>query len=124
MPRATRAKEGTTPKKGRKANPEGTALSAEPVINAAEMPLEVQPSPAAAPQKRSRKTSPENGNGSHAEPVTFLAEASSDASPAGNIEERIRRRAYELYLQRGGTAGSPEQDWLQAQAEVCGQQTV
>jgi hypothetical protein len=33
-------------------------------------------------------------------------------------EEQIRRRAYELYLNRGGTDGLQEQDWLQAQAEL------
>jgi hypothetical protein len=33
-------------------------------------------------------------------------------------EEQIRRRAYELFLQRGGFWGSPDQDWFQAEAEV------
>jgi hypothetical protein len=33
-------------------------------------------------------------------------------------EEQVRRRAYELFLQRGGFWGSPEQDWFQAEAEV------
>jgi len=37
------------------------------------------------------------------------------------IEEQIRVRAYQLYLQRGGHNGSPEQDWFQAAAEVYGQ---
>lgn len=35
-----------------------------------------------------------------------------------SIEERIRQRAYEIYLRRGGRGGSPEQDWLQATAEI------
>jgi hypothetical protein len=42
--------------------------------------------------------------------------------PAANIEEQIRVRAYELYLQRRATAGSaydnPNQDWLIAEREV------
>jgi hypothetical protein len=48
---------------------------------------------------------------------------SPDAGP-GTIsavpptEEQVRRRAYELFLQRGGFWGSPEQDWFQAEAEV------
>lgn len=33
-------------------------------------------------------------------------------------EEQIRRRAYELYLQRGLSGGSPEGDWLQAEQEL------
>jgi len=32
-------------------------------------------------------------------------------------EERIRRRAYELFLHRGGHHGMEEQDWLQAESE-------
>ena len=38
-----------------------------------------------------------------------------------SLEERIRARAYELYLRRGGHGGSPEQDWFQAAAEVYGE---
>ena len=38
--------------------------------------------------------------------------------PVRNLEEEIRRRAYELYLQRGGTPGNPSQDWLVAEQEV------
>ena len=35
-----------------------------------------------------------------------------------NLEEEIRRRAYELYQQRGSSAGSEAQDWLTAEREV------
>jgi hypothetical protein len=34
------------------------------------------------------------------------------------LEERIRQRAYELYILRGNESGSEEEDWLQAEAEV------
>jgi hypothetical protein len=34
------------------------------------------------------------------------------------LEERIRRRAYELYIQRGSQSGSELDDWLQAEGEV------
>jgi len=34
------------------------------------------------------------------------------------LEEQIRRRAYELYLQRGNQSGSDIEDWLQAEAEI------
>jgi DUF2934 family protein len=33
-------------------------------------------------------------------------------------EERIRRRAYELYLRRGNRPGSEIDDWLQAEGEI------
>jgi Protein of unknown function (DUF2934) len=34
------------------------------------------------------------------------------------LVEEIRKRAYELYEQRGREPGLAEQDWLQAEAEV------
>jgi hypothetical protein len=33
-------------------------------------------------------------------------------------QERIARRAYEIFLARGGQGGSPEQDWFQAEREL------
>ena len=38
------------------------------------------------------------------------------------LEERIRRRAYELYLQRGGVGASDVDDWLQAEEELLAEQ--
>jgi hypothetical protein len=35
-----------------------------------------------------------------------------------DLEEQIRRRAYELYEQRGRVGGYALDDWLQAEAEV------
>jgi hypothetical protein len=35
-----------------------------------------------------------------------------------DLDEEIRRRAYELYLERQGTAGDQAQDWLRAEREV------
>ena len=34
------------------------------------------------------------------------------------LEERIRQRAYELYIIRGNESGSELEDWLQAEAEI------
>ena len=39
-------------------------------------------------------------------------ETSIEALP---LEERIRRRAYELYIGRGNQSGSEIDDWLQAE---------
>lgn len=36
------------------------------------------------------------------------------------LQERIERRAYELYVQRGNQSGSELDDWLQAEEEVRG----
>ena len=38
--------------------------------------------------------------------------------PTPELDEKIRRRAYELYEQRGRTDGSELEDWVQAEAEV------
>jgi len=34
------------------------------------------------------------------------------------LEERIRQRAYELYVARGCASGSEMDDWLQAEEEI------
>jgi hypothetical protein len=39
----------------------------------------------------------------------------------GLSEEQIRRRAYELYLQRGDAPGDELQDWLRAEIELRSQ---
>jgi Protein of unknown function (DUF2934) len=85
------------------------------------------------PKKRTRKAAaPSNGNGIHAEAgnggvkasVTAAPEASHKEVLAPSLEEKIRIRAYHIYLQRGGHGGSPEQDWLQAKQEICGEPSV
>jgi|SRR6516164_2435842 hypothetical protein len=88
------------------------------------------------PKKRSRKVKSAGENGtSVAPPVTTTAAIAdptlevvslkSTVSPKATVstisEELIRRRAYELYLRRGGQGGSPEQDWFQALREISSQ---
>jgi hypothetical protein len=54
--------------------------------------------------------------------VPKVSKSTNPAPATANIEEQIRVRAYELYLQRRATAGSangnPNQDWLIAEREV------
>ena len=38
-------------------------------------------------------------------------------------EEKIRRRAYEIYLERGGEPGHDLEDWLQAERELTADQS-
>jgi hypothetical protein len=40
------------------------------------------------------------------------------SAQAINLDEEIRRRAYELYLERGGATGDQHQDWLTAEREI------
>ena len=35
-----------------------------------------------------------------------------------NLEDEIRLRAYEIYLERKGTPGNEREDWLNAEREV------
>ena len=35
-----------------------------------------------------------------------------------SVEEKIRRRAHEIYLSRGENEGSAEEDWFRAEAEI------
>jgi hypothetical protein len=47
--------------------------------------------------------------------------ATKSVNAVGTIQdplEQIRRRAYELYEQRGRQDGFHEQDWLQAESEI------
>ena len=58
--------------------------------------------------------------------VQVAPEVRKNAKPANlvpvNLEEEIRQRAYELYLQRRGSAGDENgdenQDWLMAEREI------
>jgi hypothetical protein len=48
------------------------------------------------------------------------APARAKTTPAGALplEERIRRRAHELYIERGSQSGSDLDDWLRAEKEI------
>ena len=52
--------------------------------------------------------------------MTAPALAKPRVAETGNLplEERIRLRAYELYVQRGNESGSELEDWLQAEEEI------
>lgn len=45
----------------------------------------------------------------------------SDAQPTRSLTEKIRARAYEIYVERtrAGTPGDPVSDWLQAERETA-----
>ena len=41
-----------------------------------------------------------------------------------SLEERVRRRAYELYIQRGNQSGSDLGDWLRAEQEILQDEAI
>lgn len=52
------------------------------------------------------------------DPMVAVAET---PGRSGNIsEDEIRRRAYEIFLERGATPGDPQNDWFEAEKELFG----
>ena len=47
----------------------------------------------------------------------------NSAESAVDLEEQIRRRAYELYERRGREAGHETEDWLRAETELAIERT-
>jgi len=64
------------------------------------------------------ETKPNRSTGPQA---TSIQRSEGDGS-VGNAarDENIRRRAYEIYLERGEQAGRELDDWLQAECELEG----
>ncbi len=56
------------------------------------------------------------------EPQAAFTQSGTEEVSAGNSarDEGIRRRAYEIYLERGGQPGRDLDDWLQAEGELQG----
>ena len=42
----------------------------------------------------------------------------------GDLEDQIRQRAYELYLEEGQQEGRDQEYWLRAEAEIRGRRTA
>ena len=51
-------------------------------------------------------------------PMPATARAIEPQIETLTLEDRIRRRAYELYVQKGNQSGSELDDWLQAEEEI------
>ena len=91
------------------ARSEGNVSNTNPPTNEVMMNAPVSPGTLKAPgpkaaEKRARtKKTAAAGNG-NAIPI--------------NLEDEIRRRAYELYAERGFSSGHEHEDWLRAEREV------
>jgi hypothetical protein len=80
--------------------------------------------PIMAKAKTPRSTTSTRKKAASVPEVQVMAEVKKTSAPL-NLEEEIRRRAYELYQQRGCEAGHEDEDWLVAEREVlfrCAQQ--
>ena len=71
-------------------------------------------------KKREKITAPEQDAESvrQQDEAVTAPQAAGDTTAAASDRERIARRAYELYLSRGGSAGGEMDDWLKAEQEV------
>jgi hypothetical protein len=49
---------------------------------------------------------------------SFPAPQNLEAKQPISIDDAVRQRAYELYLERGGVPGDEVRDWLQAEREL------
>ena len=49
--------------------------------------------------------------------ISTVAESKKNVIPI-NLEDEIRRRAYELFQERGGIPGNEHEDWVRAEREV------
>jgi hypothetical protein len=68
-----------------------------------------------------RAKSPRNGNTRSTNAATATAVTNPVAKQNGSqtdLEAEIRRRAYELYAQRGYTPGHENEDWFVAEREI------
>jgi hypothetical protein len=60
------------------------------------------------------------GNGSTESQATSVQAGPEEASTGNSArDEEIRRRAYEIYLERGKQPGGELEDWLQADRELA-----
>ena len=58
----------------------------------------------------------------HSSPNTV--QQKSDNRQAEILQERIEKRAYELYEARGATPGHALEDWTEAEAEILGEREI
>lgn len=50
--------------------------------------------------------------------VTDTCSRRGASTASGPAPEEVERRAYDIYLARGGTDGHAQEDWLQAEQEL------
>ncbi|HEX6503240.1 MAG TPA: DUF2934 domain-containing protein [Terriglobales bacterium] len=66
---------------------------------------------------RSSKKNGNSGDFATAAAPALAVEVKKNVVPI-NLEDEIRRRAYELFQQRDGAQGTEQEDWLRAESEV------
>ncbi len=57
-------------------------------------------------------------------PGNIRVDSAAPVVPEHNPEDAVRKRAYELYVERGRTDGNADEDWLRAEAEILKQHSA
>jgi|ERR1700691_1452541 len=71
-----------------------------------------------------RSIQPNRENRSAQSPSSVQERSIQSPTGAGDLQEAVRVRAYQIYEQRRGTAGGSEiEDWLQAEVEILPNRT-
>jgi|SRR5271166_579385 len=117
MPRTPKSTDGDSPKKRTRKTTTAVDTSTKVVKEANAAPKTAKPK-AIRPQPQKEVVA---APAVQPAPQAAPAPVANQVLTMTSLEERIRIRAYELYLRRGGQGGSPEQDWFQAAAEVYGE---
>ena len=67
-----------------------------------------------------RAKTAKNGNSKskHVESAAPVLNEVNVSLSSGDIQTEIRRRAFELYLERGAVPGHEHEDWLSAEREI------
>lgn len=104
----------------RKSNGNTTTRSKKTTFSTDSAPVPSTPVQAAAEVAKLEVLKPEAAKTEVKEnkQATIVAASRTSAATHTNLDEEIRRRAYELYLQRNGKAGDPNRDWFLAESEV------
>ena len=102
---ATRSKKAVTP-------PAPAATEPTPIENGHEDLRNVVALAPAPPKSASPK------NDADSVPVNHVGKTNGSTLNAPTLDEEIRHRSYQLYLERNGSGGDPSSDWLIAEREV------
>jgi len=99
---------------GSRTKKNGVEVSANPIVSAVP---EVSVSAVTAPAVTAAPRTDTEIRPEIKEPKKLAAEVRRNVVPI-NLDEEIRRRAYELYEQRGCIPGQENDDWLVAEREI------
>jgi hypothetical protein len=70
-------------------------------------------------ERRAKMKRLEQETSSLSRPIPIhLQEPGTDVQEGIDVQEEVRKRAYEIYEQRAGAPGSAVEDWLQAESEI------